>query len=71
MDANEIVKRIKSAKIGKEVLDIWQEMHGQSSVEDTIKVHQGAFNEIMQSLAKEYPEPTQRIVVASGDRLTK
>jgi hypothetical protein len=71
MDANEIVERIKSAKIGKEVLDIWQEMHGKSSVEDTIEVHQGAFNEIMQSLAKVYPEPSQRIVIASGKRLTK
>jgi len=55
MKANEIVNKIKNAKIGKEVLDIWQDMHGTASMEDAIHVHRGAYEEIMKSLETVYP----------------
>tara|TARA_A100001515_G_scaffold134437_2_gene124480 strand:- start:1317 stop:1511 length:195 start_codon:yes stop_codon:yes gene_type:complete len=59
MTAKEIILRIEEAKVGKEVLDIWQGMHGSASTEDAIKVHQGAYDKIMQSLEMVYP-PEQK-----------
>ena len=55
MTAKEIILKIKEAKVGKEVLDIWQGMHGSTSTEDAIRVHQGAYDKIMQSLEMVYP----------------
>lgn len=58
MKAKEIVDKIKEAELGKEVLDIWQNMHGTASMEDAIKVHQDAYTEIMKSLELVYPSKT-------------